>query len=369
MIKVSQPFLPPKEEYNEYISKLWETKWLTNNGDYVTTLETQLRNYLGVPACLFVSNGTVAMQLAINALGISKKVITTPFSFIATTTSILWQKCDPVFVDIKPETLCIDEKKIEDSITEDTEAILATHVFGIPCNVEAIERIAVKYSLKVIYDAAHAFGVTYNEQSLLQYGDISTISFHSTKLFHTIEGGGVSCNNTSFQKELYALRQFGMIEGEHVMPGINAKNSEFHAAMGLCNLNYVDEVITYRKMLSHAYDSTFNKYESIIRPAIPANVEYNYSYYPIILSDENVLLDVQNHLYRKGIETKRYFYPSLNKIDYLSHKTICPISEDISKRILCLPLHTDINTEDVEFIANIIVEIIHEEIRAVNPIS
>ncbi|MFJ7638138.1 DegT/DnrJ/EryC1/StrS family aminotransferase [Peribacillus sp. NPDC097206] len=346
MIPVTQPFLPPKDEYYSLISKLWDTKWLTNNGVYVTQLEKQLEDYLNISSLHFVSNGTIALQLAIRTLGIKDEVITTPFSFVATTTSILWENCDPVFVDIDPKTFCIDPNKIEEAITSKTEAILATHVFGIPCDIEKIEIIAKKHGLKVIYDAAHAFGVQYKGKSVLGFGDISTISFHSTKLFHTIEGGAV-INNAEIEldQDIRLLRSFGFDSGQHYTPGINAKNSEFHAAMGLCNLKYIDDIFIHRKNLTETYDALLaSNYE---RPFISDDIKYNYSYYPVVFESEKELLYIKNKLMENDIETKRYFNPSLNKLPYLTTIISCPISEDISKRILCLPLFSDLSMNDV----------------------
>jgi len=259
MIPVSKPFMPPIDEYNLLIAELWETKWLTNNGVYVRELEQRLETYLQVPSLHFVSNGTLALQLALQALDIKGEVITTPFSFVATTTAIIWENCEPVFVDIDPSTLCIDTDKIEAAITKKTTAILATHVYGIPCDVEKINEIAKKYDLKVIYDAAHAFGVQYKGKSLLKFGDFSTLSFHATKLFHTVEGGAVVNNvGHKLDSKLQLLRSFGFKGDDYIMAGINAKNSEFHAAMGLCNIKYIDKIISERKKITEIYDEVLS---------------------------------------------------------------------------------------------------------------
>lgn len=354
MIPVSQPFLPPKDEYIHLISALWESKWLTNNGMYVQRLERQLTEYLAVPSLHYVNNGTSALQIAIKLLNIKGEVITTPFSFVATTTSIIWENCQPVFVDIDPQTLCIDANKIEAGITSRTEAILATHVYGIPCDVEAIEKIARKYNLKVIYDGAHAFGVQYKGKALLSYGDLSILSFHATKLFHTIEGGGI-VNNLSIELEsqIPSLRNFGLQGESPVSVGINAKNSEFHAAMGICNLVYIDEIIAKRKEITRVYDSFLA--QQFRRPLISKETQYNYSYYPIIFETEEELLDVKSMLEENKILARRYFYPSLNTLSYIKKPQSCPISEDISKRILCLPLYSDLKIEDAEKISRLII--------------
>ncbi|OZI13514.1 aminotransferase DegT [Bacillaceae bacterium SAS-127] len=355
MIPVTQSFLPPMEEYNKFISKLWDTKWLTNNGELAQQLERELMTYLNVPTLHFVNNGTMALQLAINSLQIKKKVITTPFSFVATTTAILWEGCEPVFVDIDPKTLCIDAEKIEEAITDETEAILATHVFGIPCDVEKIEEIAAKHNLKVIYDAAHAFGVKYKGTSVLNYGDVSILSFHSTKLFHTVEGGAVIHNNgAAFDQQIKLLRNFGFVGEDYQLVGTNAKNSELHAAMGLCNLKYVDELMMKRKTLCEAYDLLLgNRVES---PFISNDVSYNYAYYPVMFQTEQQLLSIMEQLSQKQIYARRYFYPSLNTLPYLHASCSCPISEDVAKRIVCLPLYHELEIEDVKKIATCILE-------------
>ena len=354
MIPVTQPFLPPKGEYEKLITRLWETKWLTNHGEYVQQLEESLEEYLNIPSLHFVNNGTMALHLAIRSLGIKNQIITTPFSFVATTTSILWEHCEPVFVDIDPNTLCIDASKIEEEITDRTEAILATHVFGVPCDVVKIEEIAKKYNLKVIYDGAHGFGVKLKGKSLLEYGDLTAISFHSTKLFHTVEGGAVINNIGQGLDETIKLnRSFGFQGEKYYSVGINAKNSEFHAAMGLCNLKYINDIILKRKELSELYDVLLkNRFQ---KPLISNEIEYNYAYYPIIFNTEKGLLQVKDLLLQNEIDTRRYFYPSLNKLPYIEKVSSCPISEDLSKRILCLPLYDSLALEVVEKISEIIV--------------
>lgn len=355
MIPVSQPFLPPQEDYNRIISKLWDSKFITNNGIYSQQLEKKLEEYLSVNSLHYVSNGTMALQLAIKSLGVKKEIITTAFSFVATTTSIIWENCKPVFIDIDPNTLCIDADKIEVAITSQTEAILATHVYGIPCDVDKIDEIAKKYNLKVIYDAAHAFGVEYNEKSLLSYGDLSAISFHATKLFHTVEGGAV-INNTErrYDKSIKRLRNFGLQNEQYLEAGINAKNSEFHAAMGLCNLNHIDELIVKRRKLTETYDQLL--VNTLRRPYIADNIKYNYAYYPVIFNSEEELLHIKKILNNNDIESRRYFYPSLNTMSYLRKTFCCPISEDISPRVLTLPLYSDLSINEVEMIAGIIIE-------------
>ena len=359
MITVTQPFLPPKNEYEELLEQLWISKFITNNGEYVQKLEKELVKLLNIRNLRYVTNGTLALQVAIKALDLKGEIITTPFSFIATTTTIIWEKCCPVYVDVDPLTLCIDPKKIENAITKDTSAILATHVFGIPCDVEKIEAIAKKHNLKVIYDGAHAFGVKYKGHSIFNYGDISTYSFHATKTFHTIEGGGITCVNKELENKVELLRSYGYVGEEFYLPGINAKATEFHAAMGICNLKYIEENLKKRKKISEHYNSMLPKEIQVIH--IDKNVVYNYAYYPILLKDEDLLLRVVKELQRKEIQSRRYFNPSLNKIPYLSNDYDCPISESVSKRILCLPLYADLDLDIVKSIAITINSVVEGE--------
>jgi dTDP-4-amino-4,6-dideoxygalactose transaminase len=286
--------------------------------------------------------------MALKALGITKEVITTPFSYVATTNAILWEGCKPVFVDIDPVTCCIDASKIEAAITKDTEAILATHVYGIPCDVEAIEAIAHQYNLKVIYDAAHAFGVKYKNKSILEYGDISTCSFHATKIFHTVEGGCIIAKDDEIARRLMLYRQFGHVYDDYYSIGINAKNSEFHAAMGICILPKMDEIISDRKRIFNLYDDLLHS--KLIRPKSTLAIEYNYAYYPVVFQTEIDLLTAIEKLKAYQINARRYFYPSLNELPFIE-KQHCPVSEEISKRVLCLPLYYGLETESIELIS------------------
>jgi len=255
-------------------------------------LEAKLHDYLGLENLLVCSNGTVVLQMALKALNITKEVITTPFSYVATTNAILWEGCKPVFVDIRADTFCIDETKIEAAITEDTQAIMATHVYGFPCAVEVIENIANKYGLKVIYDGAHAFGCKYKGKSLLYFGDISTCSFHATKIFHTVEGGLLVCRDKEIFKRLYLYRQFGHVYDDYHSIGINAKLSEVHAAMGLCVLQKITDIIEDRKRIYNRYDRLLNR---SFLAAVFSDTEfvYNYSYYPIMFASESELLRIK----------------------------------------------------------------------------
>lgn len=353
MIPVTKSFLPPLEEYIEYLKKIWDSNQLTNNGPLVKELEAKLKDYLGVKHLFFVSNGTIALQIAIKALDLHDEVITTPFSYVATTSSLVWEGCQPVFVDIDPNTLCLDPNLIEAAITPRTTAILATHVYGIPCDVEKIHSIAEKHQLKVIYDAAHTFGVKYLGKSLVSYGDISTLSFHATKLFHTVEGGAIITDDDELAHRISYMRNFGHKGQEDFWGlGINGKNSEFHAAMGLCNLPHIEEIITSRRQVSSWYDELLAG-AGLSRPILPDNTHYNFAYYPILFPYEDVLLNVKIRLNEMDIFPRRYFYPSLNQVPYLLLQDLL-ISEKTSKKVLCLPLYADLSRSDVEQITSII---------------
>ncbi len=357
MINVTKSYLPPQEDYNQLITGIWQNHHLTNRGPLVQKLEKDICQKLDLQNLLFVSNGTIAIQLAIKALNITGEVITTPFSYVATTNSLLWEGCVPVFCDISNDTFCIDASKIEALITPKTTGILATHVYGIPCDVEQIEKIAAKHKLKVIYDAAHAFGVEYNENSIFNYGDVSTCSFHATKLFHTIEGGSVTAKDPAIFKTISLFHSFGHLGDDYFTEGINGKNSEFHAAMGLCNLPKLDELIAARKTHSDLYTSLISK-SKISRPVIPKGTKYNYAYYPIVFESEDILLKTKETLFNNGVNTRRYFYPSLNNLPFLTAHYSCPVSEDISKRVLCLPLYFDLEESNIERISSIINSIV-----------
>lgn len=356
MIPVTKPFLPAETEFDNYVKSIWERQWLTNNGPLVNTLELKLKEYLGVNHLLFVSNGTVALQLAIRALNLSGEIITTPFSFVATTSSIVWQGCTPVFTDIDPETFNIDPAKIEAAITPKTSAILATHVFGNPCDITAIQKIADKYGLKVIYDAAHCFGTFYNNRSVFEYGDISTTSFHSTKLFHTIEGGAVFTQDPELLRKMALMRNFGYSGVDSFSEaGINAKNCEFHAAMGLCNLRHADEILKKRKYLSEQYmlrlsnlDVKFQKLEN--------KQDYNYAYFPVLFNTEDLMNESKAKLELAQIYCRRYFYPSLSSLPYVN-KVEMPVCDSIASRIVCLPLYHTLTLPDLDLICRLLLRV------------
>lgn len=351
MINVTKTYLPPFEEYTAILKRAWDTGWITNNGELVQELEAKLKKYLGVQNLLFTCNGTVPLQMALKALNVTKEVITTPFSYVATTNVILWEGCTPVFVDIDPLTFCIDASKIEAAITPGTQAILATHVYGLPCDVEAIDAIAKKHCLKVIYDGAHAFGCTYKGKSLLSYGDISTCSFHATKLFHTVEGGCVIAGNMALDRQLMLCRQFGHVFDDYYSVGINGKNSELHAAMGLSVLPEIGNIIAERKKISAQYNSGLSS--KLQKPVLKNELIYNYAYYPVVFNCENLLHQVIKNLKEKNIAGRRYFYPSLSQLPYLKTQA-SPVSEDISRRVLCLPLYFGLTKENVKIIIDCI---------------
>lgn len=357
MIPVTKPFLPPQEEYNKYLAGIWKRQWLTNMGPLASELEMRLKNHLSVQHLLYVTNGTVALQMALKALNITQEVITTPFSFVATTSSIVWEGCTPVFVDIDEKSLNIDASKIEEAITDKTQAILATHVYGNPCDVIAIEQIAKKYNLKVIYDGAHAFGVNVHNKSIFEYGDISTCSLHATKLFHSIEGGLIFTKDPDLLKKIAYIRNFGIASFDSFTElGINGKNSEFHAAMGLVNMEHIEKVHLKRKMLSQKYDVGLKSLKSR-RPQWHINSVDNYAYYPVILESEPLLLKIKHQLDSHEIFTRRYFYPSLaNTLPYLTPLNF-KITDGIAKRILCLPLYFDLTEEEVDLICRLMLRI------------
>lgn len=353
MIPVTKCFLPPIESYMAHVQRAYNNQWLTNRGELVIELETKLKTFLGVSNILAMANGTLPIQIALKLLGKGGEIITTPFSYVATTAAIAWENCTPVFVDIHPEQLTIDETKIEAAITDKTTCILATHVYGNPCHVEEIDRIARKNKLKVIYDAAHCFGVQYKGKSIFEYGDVSTCSFHATKLFHTGEGGAIICKDEKMMKEIFFLHNFGhngplQFEGL----GINAKMSELQAAMGLAVLPHIKRIIAEREEATAYYDTHLN-FEKVQKLVVREYTQWNYSYYPILFNTEERLLKVEAKLKKNNILARRYFYPSLNLLPYVL-KCSMPVTEDVSKRILCLPLYVGLEFSELNKICLII---------------
>ena len=354
MIPVTEPFLPPLKEYNTLIENIWKRKWLTNMGPLSNELENELKSYLNLDKLIFVANGTVALQIAIKALSLQGEVITTPLSFVATSSSIVWEGCTPVFVDIDNRSLNIDATKIEASITNKTKAILATHVYGNPCDVVAIQNIANKYNLKVIYDAAHAFGVKVNNESIFNFCDISICSTHATKLFHSVEGGFIVTKNSDLMEKIKYMRNFGFDGPEKFQGlGINGKNSEFHAAMGLINLKYIDDIVEKRQLIAERYNKNLNKLKAV-RPQWHVKSRNNYAYYPIIFESETQLLNSIDILKANEIFGRRYFYPSLSSSLPYVKSLYLENSEIISKRILCLPLYHNLKLEEVDFISKLL---------------
>ncbi len=353
MINVTKSYLPAFEDYTTYLREIWERNWLTNNGPLVVALEQQLKAYLGVKHLFFVANGTIALQVGIKALDLKGEIITTPFSYVATTSSIVWEGSTPVFVDIDKDTLCLDPTLIEAAITPQTVAILATHVYGNPCDIEAIAQIAAKHNLKVLYDAAHAFGVKLNGESILTSGDLSTLSFHATKLFHTVEGGCIVTNDDALAFKIAYMINFGHNGTEAFFGlGINGKNSEFHAAMGLCVLPQVGNLIDKRARLSNLYSSLLCDAD-VMRPVTGEHVLYNYAYYPVIFPTTEKMLTVLAALNAQDIFPRRYFFPALNALNYVTYMPT-PIATSVAARVLCLPLYHDLDEASVHLIAGII---------------
>ena len=359
MITVTQSDLPALEKYVRYLKRIWSSKWLTNNGEFVQLLEKKLAEYLKIKNLVIVSNGTLALQLVLRAFELKGEVITTPFTFAATTNVILWEGLKPVFADIDPDTFNIDPADVERKITTKTSAILAVHVYGNPCYVEELKEIADKHNLKLFYDAAHAFGVEYKTQPVLNYGDMSALSFHATKAFNTIEGGAIAVQDEDLIEKLQLLRNHGIkSEEEVIIPGINAKMNEFQAAMGLCNLEDVDIKIGKRKKIYDYYKgklSGYVKFQKVIAS------RYNYGYMPVCFESIKKRDELYSELAENGIKPRKYFFPLTTSFDYFKRKgldlvKIYRLKEalDISNRILCLPLYPNLKMESVNRVVEII---------------
>lgn len=356
-IYVTMPTLAPLEEVNELMKGIWASGVMTHNGPLVQRFEKECAAKLGVPNLVSCVNGTIALQMAIRALQLKGEIITTPFTFIATISSIIWEGCTPVFVDIDPETLCIDPKKIEEKITYHTVGIMPVHVFGNCCDMEAIDAIAKKHNLKVIYDACHSVGVDYKGQSVFNYGDISVTSFHATKMLNTTEGGGCFTQDKELDEKLRRIRFFGFENhADIVEDGTNGKMTEVHAAVGLANLKYLDAALADRKRKYFYYKEKLSTIPGLSFQKI--NEGCNYSYFPVVFPDEATLLKVQTRLQENSIFPRRYFYPSVNTFTKLVPYTPMPVSEDIASRILCLPLYFTLADADIERIIQIIVNTI-----------
>lgn len=362
-ITVTSPLLPPLEEFIPYLEKIWDSKWITNNGQFHQQLEEALCDYLGVKYISVFTNGTLPLITALQALRITGEVITTPYSFVATTHALWWNGIKPVFVDIDPQTLNLDPKKIERAITPKTTAIMPVHVYGNPCNMEEIQAIADKYGLKVIYDAAHAFGVRINGESILNFGDMSTLSFHATKTYNTIEGGALICKDAKTKQRIDYLKNFGFAgETEVVAPGINAKMDEVRAAYGLLNLKYVDKAIDNRKIIAQTYREGLKQIKGISCLHDIEGIRHNYSYFPIFVDEKEYGL-TRDELYQKlkdnNILGRRYFYPLIS--DFSTYReldsanpTNLPVANKVAYQVICLPIYDNLEIVDVERVIKLI---------------
>ena len=364
MINVTRSSMPNFEEYCEEIKDIWDSRWLTNMGPKHKKFQADLIDYLGIEKIDLFCNGHMALEMAIQAMGLTGEVITTPFTFASTTHAIVRNGLTPVFCDVDPVTYTIDVNKIEALITDKTSAIIPVHVYGNICDVEEIERIAKKHNLKVIYDAAHAFGVKYKGKGIGNFGDASMFSFHATKVFHSIEGGAVCFHDEEYGLDLYRLKNFGIRGPETVdAVGGNAKMNEFSAAMGICNLRHLDEEIAKRKAAVERYRERLGDIEGIALCPIQENVETNYAYFPVVFDKEKFGLsrdEVMDNLAKEGIGARKYFYPITNTFDcykdiYDARKDT-PIAYDISMNVLTLPLFADLDFETVDKICDIILE-------------
>ncbi|MCK4662719.1 MAG: DegT/DnrJ/EryC1/StrS family aminotransferase [Bacteroidales bacterium] len=362
-ILVTQPVLPPLEEFIPLLEDIWQSKWLTNNGKYHQEFEKQLANFLGVKYISLFSNGTLALITALQELRITGEVITTPYSFVATTHALWWNEIKPVFVDIEPEHCNLDPEKIEAAITPKTTAIVPVHVYGNPCNVEAIQEIANKYGLKVIYDAAHAFGVKINGTSILNAGDLSILSFHATKVFNTIEGGAIICHDEKTKKRIDYLKNFGFVgETTVIAPGINAKMNELQTAYGLLQLKTIDEQISKRKIITDTYRELLKDVEGISFLKDIERVKHNYAYFSIFVDEKKYGMcrdKLYNKLKEHNIFGRRYFYPLISKFSTYrgllsaKHENLS-VAERIAEQVICLPIYPDLKIENINKIVDLI---------------
>ncbi|MFV8822039.1 DegT/DnrJ/EryC1/StrS family aminotransferase [Faecalibacterium sp. 9] len=362
-ILVTRSSMPSMEEYIEEIRSIWDSHWLTNMGEKHKALQAELQKYMGVPAVELLTNGHMALELSLQAMNLQGEVITTPFTFASTTHAIVRNGLEPVFCDIDPETYTMDVTQIERLITDRTCAILPVHVYGNICNIEEIERIAHKYGLKVLYDAAHTFGETYKGQGIGNFGDASCFSFHATKVFNTIEGGAVCYRDPDMGRRLYELKNFGIHGPEEVdAVGANAKMNEFCAAMGLCNLRHVDEEIAKRRAVVERYREHLEGVDGLRLNVQQPEVRSNYAYFPVVF-DENLFgasrNEVMDALAQNGIGARKYFYPLTNTFECFHGKydvDATPVALHVAKRVLTLPLYADLSMEDVDRICKIVLE-------------
>jgi dTDP-4-amino-4,6-dideoxygalactose transaminase len=361
-VYVTEPYLPPLEDFTPYLEKIWESKWLTNNGSMHQQLERELCEYLGVEHLSLFTNGTIALVSALQSLGIKGEVITTPYSFAATSHSLIWNNLKPVFVDIDPVTMNIDPNKIESAITAKTSAILAVHCYGRPCDVDCIQRIAGTHGLSVIYDAAHCFGVKYRGESLLKYGDLSVLSFHTTKVFNTLEGGAIVCPNAETKLYIDQLKNFGIVDEANVgAVGINGKMNEVQAAFGLMQLKHIDDLIQLRKDVDRRYRAALRDISGINCLMEPAEVVSNYSYFPVLVTPDFSI--TRDALYQKlkdeGIYARRYFFPLISDMPNYktlpsAHRDNLPMAAIAAQQVLCLPFYPNLSNEQILEITNLI---------------
>lgn len=363
-VYVTQPSLPPLEEFIPYLKQIWENKWLTNNGPFHQQLEIALCEYLGVEYISLFTNGTIALVTALQTLRITGEVITTPYSFVATSHSLLWNGIKPVFVDIDPNTLNLDPAKIEAAITPQTTAIVPVHCYGHPCDVDAIQKIADNYNLKVVYDAAHAFGVQTLNGSVLKHGDLSVLSFHATKVFNTFEGGAIVCADAKIKRRIDQLKNFGFVDEVTVAaPGINGKMSEFNAALGLLQLKHIDSDIVRRKEIDSIYRELLKDVKGIRCLQYGGEKTANYSYFPILVESKYQI--TRDALYQKlkeqNIFVRRYFYPLISDFPMYksfssAHRDNLPVASSMAQKILCLPIYPALQVEQIETITRLIAE-------------
>lgn len=361
-IYVTQPLLPPLEEFIPYLEKIWENKWLTNVGPFHKELESALAKYLGVEHLALFANGTIALMTALQTLRITGEVITTPYSFVATAHSLVWNSITPVFVDIDPKTCNLDPEKIEQAITPHTTAIMPVHCYGNPCKVERIQQIADNYGLKVIYDAAHAFGIRYKGESLLNHGDLSVLSFHATKVYNTFEGGAIVCKDAKTKERIDDLKNFGFHDELTVVAaGINGKMNEVQAAFGLLQLNHIDKAIDRRREIDAYYREQLQSVEGISCPPLPAEATSNYSYFPVLVQEE--FPSSRDELYEKlrqhGVYARRYFYPLISEFPMYKNlpsasASNLPTAKRIAEEVLCLPIFPALEHQAVSSIVDIV---------------
>ncbi len=363
-IYVTQPYLPPLDEFIPYLQKIWKSKVLTNGGPFHQQLEEALCKYLGVEQIALFTNGTIALVTALQSLRISGEVITTPYSFVATSHALLWNGIKPVFVDIDPQTLNIDPAKIEAAITPQTTAILPVHCYGHPCDVDSIQKIADTYNLKVIYDAAHAFGVQCHCGSVLNHGDLSVLSFHATKVFNTFEGGAIVCPDAKTKNRIEQLKNFGHSgEINVVAPGINGKMSEFNSALGLLQLAYIDQALASRKIIDSAYRERLSAIRGVHCLSDSGEKVANYAYFPILVNNEYPITrdELYDSLKKRGIHPRRYFYPLISEFSMYrglssANRDNLPVGTMAARQVLCLPIYPNLDLTIVDEVCRVIAQ-------------